>query len=629
MCGLAGIVSTNGAKIDAAIVDRMSNSLRHRGPDDEGSYVDGAVGLGFRRLSILDLSASGHQPMISDNGRYVLVYNGEIYNYIELRKELQDRGYRFRSSGDTEVLLNAYDAWGKDCLHKFNGMWAFIIYDTLKKVIFGSRDRFGVKPLYCYRSKEVMLFASEIKAILSSGYYSEGVNWRVASMFLIDQRLDTTDETFYAGITKVAAGSAFEMDLKGNYKEWKYWSLDDSADEKADEPASTFCELFEDAVRLRMRSDVPVGILLSGGLDSTSIICSMARIKNGVANNASDPVWAFSYMSPEFDEANYIQDTLKQTHARLVPLKLNGSDLLKKLSEYLWFQDEPVHTMTALIVYELVKLAADNGIKVLLAGSGADETIAGYPSSFPQYWATLLATDGFRRVQEEIRAFNKIHGGNSTEALRSLLTALLKNRLRSFAPYRSLSRWRWRRELSKHTWFSPDLLRSVPDQDLPCDLSLNTDLKRSVERANLPLYLRIDDRNSMAHSVELRSPFMDYRLISYAFKLPANWKMRGPWNKFILRESMRGKIPESVRTRPDKMGFPFPTQKWLNDSLLEPVRDLLESQATRERGIYNLGLIKRDLDQKRIDELDSYSVFNILQFEAWCALSKGCRRQSL
>src|SRR5262249_12071058 len=185
MCGFAGIVSTNGAKIDAAIVDRMSNSLRHRGPDDEGSFVDGAVGLGFRRLSILDLSPSGHQPMVSRDGRYVLVYNGEIYNYIEIKQELQAKGYEFRSSGDTEVLLNAYDAWGTDCLYKFNGMWAFLIYDTAKRVIFGSRDRFGVKPLYCYRSKDVMLFASEIKAILNSGYYSVKTNWRVASMFLV------------------------------------------------------------------------------------------------------------------------------------------------------------------------------------------------------------------------------------------------------------------------------------------------------------------------------------------------------------------------------------------------------------------------------------------------------------
>src|SRR5262245_34484373 len=221
MCGLVGMMTFRGEKVNPSTIDRMANALRHRGPDDAGNFVQGPVGLGFRRLSILDLSPSGHQPMMSQDGRYVLVYNGEIYNYVELRQELAQLGYTFRSSGDTEVLLCAYAAWGKNCLPKLNGMWAFLIYDTLTGVLFGSRDRFGVKPLYRYQAGDCMVFASEIKAILSSGCYSAETNWPVAFRFLVEQRLETDDETFFKGIVKVPAGSAFELHRTGEYKEWR------------------------------------------------------------------------------------------------------------------------------------------------------------------------------------------------------------------------------------------------------------------------------------------------------------------------------------------------------------------------------------------------------------------------
>ena len=407
MCGLAGVIALNGGRVDPIAVKRMADSLRHRGPDDEGILVQGAVGFGFRRLAILDLSPSGHQPMVSQDGRYVLVYNGEIYNYIELRRELQAQGYQFRSSGDTEVLLNAYDAWGTDCLHKFNGMWAFLIYDTHKKIIFGSRDRFGIKPLYRYRARNLVLFASEIKAILSSGHYCEGTNWNVASRFLVEGRLDTTDETFFDGITRVPARSAFELDLHGNYKEWKYWSLSDLPAIECKDPPAEFAELFEDAVRLRMRSDVPVGVLLSGGLDSTSIICSMSKLKKTINGDAT-PLWAISYMAHEFDESTYIRDTLTQTDADLVPIEIKPTEMIARLAKFLWHHDEPVHTMTAMIGYELLALASRNGVKVILSGQGADETIAGYPGYFPDYWKTILHFEGFSALKREIEAYTQI-----------------------------------------------------------------------------------------------------------------------------------------------------------------------------------------------------------------------------
>src|SRR5689334_16836249 len=226
MCGIAVICGVAGKPADEAALKRMTQSLVHRGPDDSGLYVDGSVGLGFRRLSILDLSPAGHQPMTSDDGRFIIVFNGEIFNYVELRNELTAAGYRFHSSGDTEVLLNAYRHWGAECLPKLNGMWAFLIYDRSERRLFGSRDRFGVKPLFVNRQKDCVLFASEIKAIRASGLYRGGMNWRVASRFLIEGHLDDTGESFYEGIDPIPAGSAFELGLNGSWRSWKFWDLD-------------------------------------------------------------------------------------------------------------------------------------------------------------------------------------------------------------------------------------------------------------------------------------------------------------------------------------------------------------------------------------------------------------------
>jgi asparagine synthase (glutamine-hydrolysing) len=317
MCGIAVMCGITGRPAEPAVLDRMMQSLVHRGPDDGGRYLDGPVGLGFRRLAILDLSPAGHQPMISDDGHFVLVFNGEIYNYLELRGELVKLGYVFRSTGDSEVLLNAYRHWGADCLAKLNGMWSFIVYDRVRLRLFGSRDRFGVKPLFVYRDPDYVFFASEIKAIRASGIYRGGLNLRVASRFLLEGHLDDGHESFYEGIESTPAGSAFELDLQGAWKVWKYWDLEQAERLDVHDPAREFAELLEDSVRLRMRSDVPVGVCLSGGLDSTAIICAASRQRAGSRQSSSSPLQAFSYMAKEFDESRYITDTLAMTGAEL------------------------------------------------------------------------------------------------------------------------------------------------------------------------------------------------------------------------------------------------------------------------------------------------------------------------
>ena len=627
MCGIAVMLALGGRGADKAALERMTASLRHRGPDGDGRYIAGPVGLGFRRLSILDLSHAADQPMATQDGQLVLVFNGEIYNYIELRQELEGLGHRFRSTGDTEVLLHAYQQWGQDCLQRFNGMWAFVVYDRRRGVLFGSRDRFGVKPLYIYRDGNAVLLASEIKAVLHSGLSSAKPNWRVIAAYLLQHRLDESSESFFEGIEQIPAGTAFEIDLNGGMKTWRYWSLPQAEANQADNPAENFAGLFEDSVRLRMRSDVPVGVCLSGGLDSTAVICAMARLRG---SNTGQPLHAFSYHSPEFDESSYIAETIGMTHAQLNRIHSDPARAWGALDKILSFHDEPVHAMAAVAGFELMGLAASNGVKVVLNGQGADEVIGGYSSYFRDYWYTLLNNGDLRGAWAEIGAFTSAHGGSQAGLFSSVFRHFAKVALSGTSSYQRLARWRQRRPQEHHAWFADDLCRQLdPAGAETRDWSLDASLKSSVERAPLPLYLRLEDRNSMAHSVEARVPFLDYRLVSLVFKSGIQWKIRGPWNKYLLREAMRQRIPESVRTRIDKWGFPIPQGKWISGAWFQLLQEFLESRDMRERGIYNLPEIRRDLDLHRQGKIDiTGKLFSVVQLELWSRRLKAFGQQA-
>ena len=624
MCGILGVMMRDGA-VDRGVVQRMSRTLQHRGPDADGIYINGRVGLGFRRLSILDLTCAADQPMQSDDGRLVLVFNGEIFNYIELRRELQALGHSFNSTGDTEVLLHAYAQWGRDCLRRLNGMWAFLVYNTNTGTLFGSRDRFGIKPLYRYRSNEAVFFASEIKAIRASGFYRNGVNWTTVSRFLRTARLDLIDvanETFYAGIEEVPPGSAFELHSNGSMDAWRYWSLDALTPTTVTDPPDAFRELFEDAIRLRMRSDVPVGVSLSGGLDSTSIISVMARAREAAGVRSGDgSLQAFCFMSEDFDETPFITDTLEQTRAELHRVGTQPRALWDKLDTFLWFHDEPVHSFAAMVGFEVYGLAAANGLKVVLSGQGSDEVLAGYPNYFDDYWQELLRARRLRDLEREIDAYAHTHGASKATLLRRSLRRYCLSQLGRARMYRALVDRRRQAIRAAHPWFTPDVSLADAPRAERSQPSLDVALRASVERAPLPLYLRIEDRNSMAHSVEARVPFLDYRIVSMLFQLEPQWKLNGPWNKYLLREAMRGCIPESVRTRADKMGFPVPGARWFRTDLYEPMQDLLASDDTRARGIYNIPAIRRDLERHRAGDVDvTDGLFAVAQLERWFAL---------
>lgn len=617
MCGIAVAIGIDGRVIERSAIERMAESLFHRGPNDSGLYLEGSVGMGFRRLSILDLSEAGHQPMVTADQQYVLVFNGEIFNYVELRSELRGLGYEFRSSGDSEVLLAAYREWGRECLPKLNGMWAFVIYDRRRRCLFGSRDRFGVKPLYMSRGGGVVQFASEIKALRASGYIRGGINWKTATAFLVEGRLDSQRETFYEGIEQIPPGSGFEVGLDGTWQQWSFWSLDRLPPSLVESPPQRFADLFEDSVRIRMRSDVPVGVCLSGGLDSTAIICAAARQQGARIAGPTDALQAFCYMAKEFDESRYIADTLDQTHAQLRQLETSPSELWNDLRKLLWYQDEPVHTMTAVVGFQLMRLAASHGIRVVLNGQGADETIAGYSSYFQDYWVSLIRQGRVGDAWRAVTEYSEAHGGSASQRLTQAAARCFSWELQKVRVYRDWAMARRQARLREHSWFSQELLAHVTSDDTsPPEASLPHALKQSVISAPLPLYLRIEDRNSMAHSVEARLPFLDYRLVSFVCGLPDDWKVRGPWNKYVLREAMRGLMPESVRGRVDKMGFPTASRKWFAHDLYEPLRDVLGSQAVRESGIYNPTVILADLERHRKGEADfTNRLFHVAEFE--------------
>jgi asparagine synthase (glutamine-hydrolysing) len=322
-------------------------------------------------------------------------------------------------------------------------------------------------------------------------------------------------------------------------------------------------------------------------------------------------------MAKEYDESRYIADTLAQTQAQLKELDTSPLELWNLLQTVLWFQDEPVHTMTPLVGYQLMRLAAGNGIRVVLNGQGADETIGGYFSYFLDSWLTSLRRGHLGEARDAIRLYVETHGGSTRDFLPTLLIRLIAWELYRLGIYRKYVRSRNRHRLQNNPWFTNELSQHLPGEDYAfSDGTLDSALRESIRHAPLPLYLRIEDRNSMAQSVEARLPFMDYRLVTLLFNLPDSWKVRGPWNKYVLREGMRGRIPESVRSRPDKMGFPTAGGKWFAHDLYEPLRDIIASKAARERGIYNVNDILKDLELHRQGVINiPYQLFHIAEFE--------------
>ena len=577
MCGISGIVATPGS-IDQQVIRDLLRAQRHRGPDGEHHWK-GCVGnrealLVHHRLAIIDLTSAADQPMFTSDQRFGLIYNGEIYNYLELRGALEREGVRFQTRSDTEVLLQALVRWGVEALNRFNGMWAFALLDRERGTLMLSRDRLGVKPLYIHEHGGALYFASEIKAILAAARHRFRVNSTVADRYLLQQQLDAQPETFFEGISALPAGSWVTVDLRGRSLDpssvRRFWELPRSDQFAGDDHSRVEAvrTIVHDAVRLRMRSDVPVGILLSGGLDSSAIASAAKRALNG---QGQLNVLSAVNEEPRYNEELFIDRMALHLGCAVhkVRLQADARTLFANVDRAVFHNDEPIGGLASVAHMQLMEVARDQGITVLLTGQGADELTCGY--------LKYLAF----HVQELLRS------GRMVAAAR-ILGQFARNRTVlgqfSFGDARR---------------YLPSFLRPpIPDvrgpaaiassEPLPIGLATRVVDRQAADltRFSVPALVHYEDRMSMSHGREVRTPFLDYRLVELMQPMDASWKLRGGWTKWILRAAMDADLPPEICWRRDKQGFVTPENLWVARELRADVEEMISApMLTHEWGI--------------------------------------------
>jgi asparagine synthase (glutamine-hydrolysing) len=591
-------------------------ALQHRGPDDAGEYCSGPVAMGFRRLSIIDLSPGGHQPMTTDDGHLTLVFNGEIYNYRELRRELTLLGQHFRSSSDTEVLLAAYREWGRECVHRFNGMFAFVIYDRRTGTFFGARDRLGVKPLYFWQDKAWIVLASEPRAVGATGLIELEPDWVRVRQGMIAGRMDHEGGTCFVGIRQVPAAHGVTVDATDGLQHSAYWRLPEEAAQPSEangrsdaEWVSELGALVSDAVTMRLRSDVPLGFTLSGGIDSSLLICEAAQ-------QGQRDLMAFSYQDRDYDERQPIADTVAQTGARLHTIQDSQLDVAALLPKVIWANGEPVHSLAPVANYALFGLAREQGVKVLLGGQGADEVFGGYRDFQRDYWHSLFVDLKWQQLTADVQASARLHGHGVARVLLDTAQRAVRFALSSTAAYQGLRALRAAVvDRGSRGLFSPEW--AGPPPPLPRQpYRLHGILCHAVAEWPLPLYLRIEDRISMSHSVEARLPFTDYRIVDHALRMPDRLRFAQGMNKLALRRVAAARVPASVSGRVNKFGFPVGSGESVVKGLHNLCKELTLNRAFRERGIYD-GVVVQQLLTRSPRVQDTDMLFELAQMELW------------
>jgi len=589
MCGIAGIVALDG--FDPQVLVSMTHLAKHRGPDGFGFayWLSGGdskpevihnadrwpscsrpvVGLGNRRLAILDLSELGNMPMQTEDGALCITYNGEIYNYREVRAQLESLGHSFRSESDTEVLLHAYQEWGEVCVNRFNGMWSFAIWDRRKQSLFCARDRFGVKPFYYVLMGRHFFFASEIKQLLGGAHVPRIANARTVYHFLEQSLFDHSEETFFENVRQIPGGHTLTLRLRDSLEvsTRKYWELaiqPDARTAKADEEVcEEFRQLWEMAVRLRLRSDVPVGSSLSGGIDSSAVICQ-ARM---LAPNQQFHTFSSCVEEKGLDERPFIEAVGKAIHNSGHLVFPQSKQFWEKADVIYYSQDEPLQSGGVFAQWCVMAEARKQGIPVLLGGQGGDETLCGYQKYRYFYLWQLLRHGNPRVLRETLLSFR-----NGTQSSWTLSDAS-----RYFpGPFRSSF------SVAEHVC-SPSFRDEFADQRISIGLaeSIAERQKIDITLTSIPSLLHMEDRNSMAHSIETRLPFLDYKLVEFAVNCPTSLKLRDGWSKWILRRVMKGTMPESVRLRRSKLGFDVPQTGWMRDGLSNGHRHIWDGAALK------------------------------------------------
>jgi asparagine synthase (glutamine-hydrolysing) len=569
MCGITGIISKK--VFTSKTLQGMNNSMLHRGPNGEGymfsigieleNEIPGTIefrpatrnfiGLGHRRLAIVDLSSLGHQPMTYGD-RYVITYNGEIYNHNELRRELSKIGYKFKSESDTEVVIAAYDAWGSDCINKFNGMWAFLILDTSKRLIFASRDRLGVKPLYYYKNRDLLIFASEIKAILKHPDVQKQPNWDYLKKYLKQGPTVHLPMTAFNGISAFPAASYLECDydtiLETPLSPKEYWSIQPNTEAepydegRAQRYADEYFRILQDAVKLRLRADVKVGSALSGGIDSSSIVYLINRALSESKSNNQQETFSCVYKT---DGASYCDESAKiniiAKHLSVISKQIEPKEdcIPDEHKKMIYMMDHPPES-TCMSGWHTFKLVSSSGVTVTLDGQGADEQLAGYPKYWGYHIAQLSIGDAFR-------AFRRAFGMNQTGkyALIGLVICMMRSIFGKKITLRFINAF---------------YVDANPFQPI------NTILKNDCE-TSLQTLIHYSDRVSMAFSVESRMPFLDYRLVEFLASVPSVYKLHDGWSKYIARKAFSGKLPDKIVWDKEKKGWPIPEEYWFSGGL--------------------------------------------------------------
>ncbi|HEY9188660.1 MAG TPA: asparagine synthase (glutamine-hydrolyzing) [Ignavibacteria bacterium] len=598
MCGISGIFNIDNTPISVELLQKMANSIRHRGPDDEGfllvNTINGGIehrygndtiselksktnylltesdfkpnlGFGYRRLSILDLSSNGHQPMTNIDGSLWIEYNGEIYNYIEIKEELLLKGYKFRSNTDTEVILNAYEEWGFDCLKKFNGMWAFAIWDNKKKLLFCARDRFGVKPFYYYFDNKKFVFASEIKAILQDKTIKREINEPLIFDYFILNLIDHTNETFFKNIYNLPPSHFLILDSTG-IKINKYYELsyndeyEDFDENKLIIYSNKLKEILFDAVKLRFRADVPVGSCLSGGLDSSTIVClGKELLKKTNTNNKDKLQHTFSavYNDEKISEKKFVDIVIKKTGVNGHFVYPNSDILLNEIEDFIYHQEEPFLSTSMYAQWNVMRLAKQNKVTVLLDGQGSDEIFGGYEWHLPIYYAELFKKNKLKRLYIELNKISKLRNKSILKTSLDTFSKVIKPALP--INLRLLNK-------AEAQIFNKDFINKYCDRInifKKSDTNLQKRLFEEETKYNLQQLLRYEDRNSMAFSIEARVPFVDYRVVEFVMSIPITYKIYNGWSKYILRKAMEGILPPEIQWRKDKMGFVTPEKEWI------------------------------------------------------------------
>lgn len=626
MCGICGFVSLSGKEsIDKNCLFAMNNVMQYRGPDDEGTYFDFPigeqfrVGLGHRRLSIIDLSVYGHQPMSNEDDSVWIIYNGEIYNFIELKDFLIKNGHKFKSHTDTEVIIHLYEEKGKECVNYLRGMFAFAIWDKKKKILFAARDRLGIKPFYYYTDNDKLIFASEVKSILKSGQVQSQVNKEVIDAYLTFGYVPAP-QTMFSDIVKLQPGYMLTYE-KGKLVVEQYWDINDieqSKDKGEKYYIEQFRGLLNDCVKMRLISDVPLGVFLSGGIDSSTVVGIMSLLSKG------NPVKTFcvGYQDKQSSELEYARIVANKFHTEHHEFCLEPTDFYDFIPKLVWHFDEPVVEAAAIPLYFISKLAREH-VTVLLSGEGADELFGGYP-----IYKYMQSIEKYRMIPALIRnsITNPILGklinskkkrmkylewtnlsleerylGVSTELTQSFTRRLYADEFRnSFFSERKISDYlaSYYQKVEKKD-FLTKMLYVDTKVWLPDDLLIKA------------------DKMSMAASVELRVPFLDYKMVEFAMSVPAKYKIRNWTSKYLLKKAVSDLLPHEIVYR-KKKGFPVPINAWFKGNFGEKAADVLLDSRSRKRGYFDSDCVSNIIKMHQ-DGKEDYSklLFSLIVFETW------------